>query len=161
MKTSICLLLLSALCFAGKTKHAPLPDALMSAKTVYIDNQTGDSKTKDLWYQGLTEWGRFNVVADPKVADVVFRITGSSEVTGYNTTGTSDTDAKTRVKRKRATTLEVIDAKSQLILWSDTKDTGDFHVTAFYHHSSPGTNAIIKELRKRIEEQESQKKAQH
>lgn len=161
MKTALCLLLLSILCFAGKPKHAPLPEALMTAKTVYIDNQTGDSKTKDLWYQGLTEWGRFGVVADPKVADLIFRITNQSEVTDYDTTKVSDDDAKTKVKRKRATTLEVLDTKSQLILWSDTKDSADFHVTAFYHHHSPGTDAIIKELRKRIEEQERQQKAQH
>ena len=52
---AIVLLLCPVLCFARK--HAPLPDGVATAKTVYIVNQTGQQGVTDGAYEGFSKWG--------------------------------------------------------------------------------------------------------
>lgn len=68
MKTLICLLLLCSTAFAAK--HAPLPEALSAAKTVYIVNETGDQNVTDGAYNGLMKWGRFTIAKSKSDADL-------------------------------------------------------------------------------------------
>ena len=74
--------LLSVFAFAGQ--HAPLPPQLMSAKTVYIENNTGQASFADKCYDELTKWGRFRVVSDPKQADLTFQIGARVHTYGYS-----------------------------------------------------------------------------
>lgn len=53
--------------------YAPLPKAIIEAKTVSIDNQYGDPRTGDIAYQTLTEWQRFKVVDYSEKPDLVIR----------------------------------------------------------------------------------------
>jgi hypothetical protein len=75
----------------ANTKHAPLPDELLKAKTVYIDNQSGLATLGDKAYDELSKWGRFKIVSSAKDADLVLLISAHAYVTGYstNTTGTA------------------------------------------------------------------------
>jgi hypothetical protein len=66
------LLVWATVCFAGQ--NAPLPPALMSAKTLYIENNSGQAKLADRCYDELSKWGRFKIVSDPKQADVIVQI---------------------------------------------------------------------------------------
>jgi hypothetical protein len=59
-------------------KYAPLPASVMSAKTVFIDNQTGHSEIADKAYEALSKWGRFTIVKDAKEADLVLRFTADT-----------------------------------------------------------------------------------
>lgn len=56
-------------CFA-KTKHAPLPDRVLTAKVVYIENH-GPAEVADRAYDELKQWGRFELVSDRSKADLV------------------------------------------------------------------------------------------
>lgn len=69
MKLLACLLLLSSAAFA-KT-HAPLPDDLIQAKTIYIVNQTGKQEVLDTAYDQFTKWGRFAIAKNKENADIV------------------------------------------------------------------------------------------
>lgn len=128
---------------AGKTPHAPLPPALMNAKTIFIDNQSGDADLLDKCYDELTKWGRFKIVADPKDADVAFRIQKSSRNSGYSERtdpwGNTHADADTQ----HYTTISVVD-KDGNVLWSDTRPWRMF---------SSATRNVVKELRQRMESQ--------
>ncbi len=64
-----CLLLTSA--GFAKSKHAPLPEGLLNAKTVYIVNQTGMQQISDGAYSEFSKWGRYRVVSDKSSADLV------------------------------------------------------------------------------------------
>lgn len=138
----------------------------MHAKTVYIDNEAGQANFADKCYQELTKWGRFKIVSDPKAADVIFRITAMTRSAGMHgtstshTRGTYDSDtynadtsgnvdlAETQIGFTR---IDMVEAKTGQVLWSDTRRWGNVF-TGF----RSATKAVVKELRKRIEEQETQ-----
>ena len=93
------------------------------------------------------------MVDDPKSADVIFRISTNTRSTGLHGQTTqygnnSNTDLyETRVGFTR---IEMLEAQSGQVLWSDTRRWGNMF-TGF----RSATKAVVKELRKRIEEQES------
>ena len=72
-------------------EHAPLPDTLVSANTVYLINDSGDLKAYDAFYKQLTKWGRLKVVSSRDAADVVAVLTSSASYTLAIGTGTAVT----------------------------------------------------------------------
>jgi hypothetical protein len=62
----------------AKDNYAPLPASVMAAKTIYIDNQTGQPEITDRAYDALTKWGRFKILQNAKDADAVLRITADT-----------------------------------------------------------------------------------
>jgi len=146
---------LSVAAFAGK--HAPLPPALMEARTVYIDNQSGNAAFADRCYDELRKWGRFKIVPGPKGADIIFRISAATHSAGarasttttlYGNTASSDTDITQN--RYGVTTIEVLEPPTGQVLWSDSRPWGNLY-TGF----RSATRAVVKELKKRVQEQES------
>jgi len=71
MKVAV-LLLLSLPAFAAD--HAPIPEKLVSAKTVFIQNDSGEQGFSDAVFTQLQEWGRWQVVANRAEADVVITL---------------------------------------------------------------------------------------
>lgn len=69
MKRLALLLLFAVPSFAAK--HSPLPPEAYSAKTIFIDNQTGIQQAMDEASDDLTKWGRFAIVTDASKADIV------------------------------------------------------------------------------------------
>lgn len=63
----------------AKSKHAPLPASVLSAKTVYIANQTGYQGVADGAYAAFNKWGRYKVVSRRENADLVARFTSTME----------------------------------------------------------------------------------
>jgi hypothetical protein len=59
----------------AKTKHAPLPDQILQAKTVCLVNQTEFASLGDKAFDELTKWGRFKIVQKPEEARVAQWIT--------------------------------------------------------------------------------------
>jgi hypothetical protein len=84
---------------AGTGKHAPVPDVVLRAKTIYILNETGMQKIADAAYEDVQKWGRFNVVSDRQSADLIIHFvsrdvlddgTSKPEVSMFVTTSNSD-----------------------------------------------------------------------
>ena len=146
----------------------PLPASVFTAKKVFIDNQTGMAKLGDRAYEELTKWGRFQIVADRKEADLIFLLTAKEHDGGYITTGggqTGTVDSSGNINTTSNPTyttnvtvgytyLTVFDAKSGDNLWSDSKKWGNLY-TGF--HSA--TKGLIDELKKRMDEQSKQQAA--
>jgi hypothetical protein len=146
MKVIAFVMLVCALPALGKDLKAPLPETLFQAKTVYIDNRSGESGLLDKAYTALKEWNRYEIIQDRAKADIVFVFTVSSEVRGSYTTGTVDDNgtvqATSAATRARYTTMTVLDPVSGQILFSDTRR---------WHPFGSATKDAVKELRKRME----------
>lgn len=63
-------------------EHAPLPTALLNAKTVYLLNSSGDAAVFDRLYEKLKAWGRWEVVADGEDADLLLVFGAANGVNG-------------------------------------------------------------------------------
>lgn len=153
----------------ANTKHAPLPDEILRAKSVCIVNQTKSASLGDRAYDEISKWGRFKVVAKPEDADLVLVLSASSHVTGYDTNsngqtnGTAGDDGNVQLSSNTNshseavivsfTYLTVVDRKSGTQLWSDGKQWGNL-----YSGFRSATLSLIKELRKRVEEEEHEEK---
>ena len=120
----------------AKTKHAPLPDQIIQAKTIFIDSQSGIADLSDKTYDELTKWGRFKSVSTAKDADVVLVVSANAYVAGYRTSshGTAsgtDTDTSIDVESQttpevgRTTYLTVVDPKTGGALWTDLRSDGE------------------------------------
>ena len=53
---------------------------VLSAKTIFVDNQTTDAELQHDAYLGMSKWGRYEIVDAPQKADLVLRLFGSSVV---------------------------------------------------------------------------------
>jgi len=131
-------------------KHAPLPEKLLTAKTIFVENH-GGARLGDQAYAELTKWGRFQIVTDRAKADVVLQVSEHAGQTSWGQTQTYDPNMKTGTnttggwKYGTATSssageshVSVLDAKTSDALYSNN----------LYVKQS------LKDLRKRIEEQE-------
>ena len=120
-------------------KRPPLPASVMTAKTVYIDNQTGHSEITDRAYDALTKWGRFTILKDAKDADLVLQFTADTK--GRPTPPHNDIDISPTPVH-----FSVLD-QAKNVLWFVSKNE-PFHSQ---------TRLDIGEFKKRIEEQEKGK----
>jgi hypothetical protein len=62
MKVLAITVLLFSLPAYPKTKHAPLPDSVIQAKTIRLVNKTGKQAILDSAYSEFEKWGRFRIV---------------------------------------------------------------------------------------------------
>jgi hypothetical protein len=107
---------------------APVPPALLNAKTAFISNAGADSglfphpfsgdpdRAYNEFYAGIQSWGRYQLVADPSEADVVFELRlmapyGPSTPNKQN--GASDPLPMFR--------LVIFDRKTHYVLWALTE----------------------------------------
>jgi hypothetical protein len=150
-----CATFLAALAWGG-TPHAPLPQALMTAKTVYIQ---GDASAVDHCYAELTKWGRFRIVTDQKEADVTFQIESHIRTSGYHGQVDDSGDVNVNAQNTKLVTLSVLDSSGKA-LWSDTQPhdspMGGLGLGAWGNVLSHRISALVKDLRKRMEEQTRQ-----
>jgi hypothetical protein len=116
-------------------KRSPLPSKVLSARTIYVDNQTNDAELQNDALVGLTKWGRFEIVDSAQKADVVLRLFGSSMVKFVPGGQASATYDPKPVSEKFAageelappgcTRITLIEPKSGTALWSDIRKTSN------------------------------------
>jgi hypothetical protein len=143
----------------AERKYAPMPDKVLQAKTVYLDDQSGYPGVGDKAYQELTKWGRFKVVTTRKEADLIMLISARAYTGGYMTNssgqvyptaggGAYGTASSVRIPLVAIFGyLTLIDPSDGEAVWTETKRArwGAGHTV----------HIIFDELRKRINEQES------
>ena len=138
MKKTISVFFVAVLLLGFEIAHAndkrgALPSKVLSARTIYVDNQTNDAELQNDALVGLTKWGRFEIVDSAKKADVVLRLFGSSTVKfvpGGEASATYDpkpVSEKSVVGEELAppgcTRITLIEPKSGTALWSDVRKT--------------------------------------
>src|SRR5580700_2925026 len=107
---------------------APVPPALLNAKTVFISNAGADSglfphpfsgdpdRPYNQFYTAMQSWGRYQLVADPSEADIVFElqlIAPPGPTSGNKVNGASDPVPMFR--------LVIYDRKTHYVLWALTE----------------------------------------
>jgi hypothetical protein len=137
--------------FPGAKTRAALPANVLSAKSIYIENH-GSAKDADRAYDELKKWGRWEILQDRAKADLVIVL--SSQEGEYSSGQTQTYDptpapgmggagtwkyGTTHSASAGSAHLDLLDSKTGESLYADTGIV---------------TQRVIKELRKRIEEQE-------
>jgi hypothetical protein len=133
---------------------------ILSAKTVYFDNQTGVEAVGTAAVAQLRKWGRFQIVHDKKTADLILLLSADPYNGGYvifasGQTGTMDADGHiqqdripnyNRLAPVRDAYLTVIDPRSGQNLWSESHVWGGLLTGA----DSAGAR-LVQKLQKQIE----------
>jgi hypothetical protein len=116
----------------GNTKPAAVPEKVLAARKIYVENQTNDAELQNYAYLELTKWGRFQIVDSPKKADVILRLNGGNTATLvptgektylYNSSAGGEWRDKTEQVPGGFTRLTLIDPKTGSTLWSDQRKT--------------------------------------
>jgi hypothetical protein len=128
---------------------------ILSAKSVYFSNQTGSDTVGKNALTQLKKWGTFQLIADPKQADLIFLLSAdpykggniifASGQTGSINDGHITEDPAPNYNKQAPTRyayLTVIDPKTGDNLWSDKRLWGGL-LTGF---NSVGER-LIKELK--------------
>jgi hypothetical protein len=114
-------------------KRPSLPTSVLSARTIYVDNQTTSAELQNTAYTELAKWGRFQVVDAPQKADIVLRLSNGNYVK-FVPGGENVPAHDPKVEKQNwmgadeavppgSTRISLIDAKSGNSLWSDIRKT--------------------------------------
>lgn len=161
MPKSSCLLFLLAIsCVTAiAQKGAAESPQILSAKSAYFRNTTGSEKVGESALATLKKWGKYQIVARPGQADLIFLLSadpykGGNLIFADGQTGSVDTDGNVtkdptpsfnKLAPTRYAYLTVIDRSTGHVLWSDSHVWGGL-VTGF---NSAGAR-LIKELQNQI-----------
>jgi hypothetical protein len=114
-------------------KRPSLPTSVLSARTIYVDNQTTSAELQNTAYTELSKWGRFQIVDTPQKAEIVLRLSNGNYVRFVPGNGNSSASDPKPAKQNwmgadeavppGSTRISVIDAKSGNSLWSDIRKT--------------------------------------
>jgi hypothetical protein len=142
---------------AAAQKQLAQSPRILSAKSVYFDNQTGSDAVGKNTVAQLRKWGKFQLVADPKKADLIFLLSadpckGSNIIFASGQTGSADDGHITedpvpnynKQSPIRYAYLTVIDPKTRHNLWSDKHLWGGLFT---------GFNSVGERLVKELENQ--------
>lgn len=127
IKRSLAFFLFSALVTSGLAEKkktiplAPLPEAITTAKTVFISNGGGDD-VYDAFYAVMKAWNRFVLVGSPDKADLLFQISYVVEDKGTKVISRTDTyTGQTHIQNIKQidpqVILSIVDAKTKDLLW--------------------------------------------
>ena len=114
-------------------KRPSLPASVLSARTVYVNNQTTSAELQNTAYTELSKWGRFQVVDAPQKADIVLQLSSGNYVKfvpgGENPPAFDPKAGKQawmgadEAVPPGSTRISLIDPKSGNSLWSDIRKT--------------------------------------
>lgn len=108
---------------------APLPSQIYTGKKVFISNSGGDSnglysggasRLYNQFYTAIKNWGRYEIVGSPAVADLVLEVSLANPFTGENGSGgqTSISSHSTSDPQFR---LVIVDPGTRVTLWVFTE----------------------------------------
>jgi hypothetical protein len=151
-------LLVAALAVLAQSQGQELAPKILSARSVYFDDQTGAPHIGERALERLKKWGRFQIVRDQKQADLIILLSADPYKGGYiatagGQTGTVDRGGNIdmdpvpnfhKLAPVRYAYLTVIDPKTDEKLWSDSHQWGGL-LTGF--------NSVGERLVKRLEKQ--------
>ena len=144
---------------AAAQKQLAKSPGILSAKTVYFDNRTGDDSVGTVAVAQLKKWGRFQVVPDKKSADLILLLSADPYHGGYiifasGQTGSIDADGHVqedivpnynRLAPVRDAYQTAIDPATGKSLWTDSHVSGGLLTGA----NSAGAR-LVQKLQKQI-----------
>ena len=129
----VLLILFGCVPIHAKDKRPGLPPKVLSASTVYVDNQTTSAELVNTAYTALSKWGRLQIVDTAQKADIVLRLSNGNYVRfvpgGENApaanpkAGKQNFPGADEAVPPGSTRISVIDPKTSNFLWSDIRKT--------------------------------------
>ena len=120
-------LLLSLLARPVSAGPRPLPEAIVHAHTVFVENETGFNELQYALVLELSKWGRFELADSREKADLVMRLDNGNHVhampDGQFPNGPMNAFTETAEVPKGHTRISLLDPKNNTLLWSDTHRT--------------------------------------
>lgn len=158
--TVVAIALLLPISSAGQ-KRSDLPPKILEAKSVYFNNRTGSVAVGRETLDQLKKWGRFQIVSDPKNADIILLLSVEAYRNGDiifsgGQTGSIDTHGELKEDpipnyNKQAPTryayLTVISPRSRRALWSADHQWGGL-LTGFNSVGARLVNRLKKDIEK-------------
>jgi hypothetical protein len=123
-----------------------LPRTVTQAKSVYIDCDACPRGMAAAWlaaFEALTDWRRFDIVPDPKKADLIFLFSANPYLGDYITRDGPDK----RPVKVDITYMDVVDPRTGESLWDDCRQWGSLFV-------SRATKDLIMEFKDLLEIEE-------
>jgi hypothetical protein len=114
-------------------KRSSLPSKVLSANTVFVDNQTTSAELLNTAYTELSKWGRLQVVDTAQKADIVLRLSNGNYVK-FVPGGENPAVADPKLAKQSfvgadeavppgSTRISVVDSKTGNSVWSDIRKT--------------------------------------
>jgi hypothetical protein len=148
MNRFLVVILLAATSLFAKD-HAPLPTSLRSAKTVYLLDASNDSAMFDNLYARLKKWGRWQVVADRKDADLVIAL--SDQNISYGSISTATAAAAPGYARATAMSVPVLSFPRILTIFDRSTGEQLFRISCERRlRASYTAGVLVNRTRKRI-----------
>jgi hypothetical protein len=114
-------------------KRSSLPSKVLSANTVFVDNQTTSAELLNTAYTELSKWGRLQVVDTAQKADIVLRLSNGNYVKfvpGRENPAVADPKLAKQsfvgvdeAVPPGSTRISVVDSKTGNSVWSDIRKT--------------------------------------
>jgi hypothetical protein len=105
-----------------------LPPVVTRAKSVYIDCDACPREMAAAWlaaFEVLTDWARFDIVPDPRKADLVLLLSANPYLGDYITRDGPDK----RPVKVDITYMDVVDPRTGESFWSDSRQWGAWFVS--------------------------------
>lgn len=104
---------------------APLPQAIVNAKKIFLSNGGGSNLAYDAFYSGMKNWGKYEIVGSPEEADLIVELSYRVEDKGTRVWSSTNTyNNTTQVHSAEIVDpqliLTIYDAKTKNSLWSET-----------------------------------------
>ena len=121
------MLLLSVAPFGAWAGPRPLPDAVVHARTVFLENETGFHELEYSTVLELSKWGRFELAESRERADLILRLNNGNRVRAVPE-GEFPTDKSIDALSEEPvppghTRIALVDPKTGALLWSDVHRT--------------------------------------
>jgi len=104
-----------------------LPEAILHARTVFVENETGFNELQYALVMELSKWGRFELAESRDKADLVMRLDNGNHVhvmpDGQSPNGPMNAFTEITEIPKGHTRISLLDPKNNALLWSDTHRT--------------------------------------
>jgi hypothetical protein len=121
------MLLLSLAPFGAWAGPRPLPDAVVHARSVFLENETGFHELEYSTVLELSKWGRLELARSRERADLVLRLNNGNRVRavpeGELPTGKVIDAVSEEPVPPGYTRVALIDPKTGALLWSDVHRT--------------------------------------
>jgi len=105
----------------------PLPDAVVHAHTVWVENETGFGELQYALVLELTKWGRFEITDGREKADLIIRLDNGNHLRtvpdGQLPNGPMNAFSESTELPQGHTRIALLDPKTDSLLWSDTHKT--------------------------------------
>lgn len=142
---------------AGNTPNS-VPQSVLNAKSVYVENLTTDAQLQTAIYADLTKWGRYQIVDATQKADLILRLSNGNIVRFVSGDAANSPATETKAANSAPpaadesvppgfTRITLVDPKTGNPLWSGLRKTS----------GSPATWHLLDGLREAIEKSRNTK----